>query len=292
MPELPEVESLRRSLLPYLPQRVVHRVEVRHPKVLVHPAPEVFAQNLSGQQFQELDRRGKLLIFRLSQQVLLVHLGMTGQLTFRDPARQDQPFQRHPHTGLQRSVQHPVDAHTHISLHFEDGCALHYRDIRKFGKIRLVPRDSPQYFQQLARVGADPLSPDWSCQPFVSAAKNSHRPIKAIILDQQIAAGVGNIYADEALFVAGIRPTTRGHRLSKARLERLFEAIPQVLQKGLENGGTSFSDYVNADGQQGQNQESLLAYGRYGQPCVRCGNLLLRDTVAQRTSSWCGHCQR
>jgi len=292
MPELPEVETVRRSLLPYLPGRVVDQALVRHPKVLIHPGPEAFVQHLKGARFEALDRHGKLLIFRMSCGVLLVHLGMTGQLTFRDPVREDRPFERHPHTGLQRTLQHPVDGHTHISLIFADGCAVHYRDIRKFGKWRLYLPGEPGLQSHLSRLGPDPLTETWNLKEFARQVRGSQRPIKAILLDQAVVAGVGNIYADEALFSAGIRPSVRGHRLSERRLRCLFEAIPQVLRQGLAYGGTSISDYVDADGRQGQNQEQLQVYGRYGEPCRLCQSPLQRSTVAQRTSSWCKVCQR
>lgn len=292
MPELPEVETVRRSLLPYLPGRLVARALVRHPKVLIHPLPEAFVQQIQGARFEALERHGKLLIFRMSRGVLLVHLGMTGQLTFRDPNRQDRPFERHPHTGLQRTVQHPVDAHTHISLLFEDECAVHYRDVRKFGKWRFYEPNDPGLQEHLGRLGPDPLTEAWGLSEFVERVRSSQRPIKAILLDQAVVAGVGNIYADEALFLSGIRPMVRGQRLSLRRLQALFEAVPQVLRLGLAHGGTSISDYVDADGRQGQNQEQLRVYGRYGQPCRVCQAPLQRTTVAQRTSSWCKVCQR
>ena len=285
MPELPEVETVRRSLLPYLPGARVQQVIVRHPKVVLTPLP------LEGDRFSRLDRHGKLLMLGLeSGRTLLVHLGLTGQLTYRDPQREDRPFQRHPTTGLQRSLQHEVDAHTHVSLELDGGGALHYRDIRKFGKLRLA--DSAQRLAQLARMGPDPLTDAWQWERFLGQVKKSHRPIKAVLLDQAVAAGVGNIYADEALFLAGIRPSSRAHRLSAARLKKLFEAVPQVLQQGIHYGGTTLSDYLDAEGNPGSNQEQLWAYGRYGQPCRRCGTTVEKSTVAQRTSSWCPRCQR
>ena len=221
MPELPEVESVRRSLLPYLPGRVIEEAVVHHPKVLVFPTPEEFVEDLRGACFERLERRGKLLIFHLPPRVLLIHLGMTGQITFRDPGRADMPFERHPHTGLQRTVQHPVDQHTHISLHFGDGCSLLYRDIRKFGKWRLIHRDNPRLQLELSRVGTDPLTEDWKFEPFFKAVTRSDRAIKAILLDQQVSAGVGNIYACESLFRAGINPKTAASRISRARYDKL-----------------------------------------------------------------------
>ena len=292
MPELPEVETVRRSLLPYLPGRVIEDALVRHPKVLVFPDPGTFARPLRGARFERLERRGTLLTRPLPPLVLLVHLGMTGQLTFRDPSRADRPFERHPTTGLQRTVQHEIDSHTHISLLFGDGCAVHYRDIRKFGKWRLFPQDHPRLGLELARVGPDPLTSDWQWEPFFKAVRGSQRAIKARLLDQAVAAGVGNIYADEALFEAGVRPAVKGAKLSARRIEKIFSAVPSVLSKALANGGTSFSDYVDADGNKGSNQEQLLVYGRYGEPCFRCHNVLERSTVSQRTSTWCKVCQR
>lgn len=292
MPELPEVETVRRSLLPYLPGREVNEVRVHHPKVLVSPEPADFVSRLTGRRFEALERTGKLLIFRLPPEVLLVHLGMTGQLTFRTPERPDEPFRRHPVTGLQRALQHEFDKHTHITLHFEDGCAVYYRDVRKFGKWRLLREDDPRLQTELSRLGPDPLTESWLEDRFVQTMRKTQRPVKSALLDQGVAAGVGNIYADEALFLAGIRPEVPAAKLSKARLRKLFQAVPQVLEKGLQNGGTSFSDYVNADGVKGQNQEQLLAYGRYEQPCLVCGTPLRKTTVAQRTSSWCPRCQK
>ncbi len=290
MPELPEVETVRRSLLPYLPGRTIHRVEVRHPKVLVEPGPEDFIKRLTGQPFEKLERHGKQLIFHVPGQVLLIHLGMTGQLTFRDPGREDRPFERHPHTGLQRTLQHPVDPHTHISLEVGEGCAVHYRDVRKFGKWRLWPQS--RLPELLLGMGPDPLTPAFQLESFARAVKSSRRAIKAILLDQAVLAGVGNIYADEALFRARVRPSRLGTTLTKKAIAALYEAVPEVLQKGLKYGGTSLSDYIDADGNQGTNQESLLAYGRYGLPCLECGQTLERATIAQRTTSWCRKCQR
>lgn len=292
MPELPEVETVRLSLLPFLPGRTVSEVVVHHPKVLVEPTPDDFVRRLTGRTFHALERLGKQLVFGLGEETLLVHLGMTGQLTFRDPGRADTPFERHPATGLQRALQHPPDKHTHISLGFEDGCAVHYRDIRKFGKWRLLRSDSARLPELLARLGPDPLTTAWQESRFVERIRATQRPVKAALLDQMVAAGVGNIYADEALFLAGIRPEVRGARLSRPRLRKLFAAVPEVLQQGLRNKGTSFSDYVDAEGNKGSNQDALLVYGRAGLPCFRCGSVLRKSTVAQRTSVWCPVCQK
>ena len=290
MPELPEVETVRSTLLPYLPGRRIERVEIRDSKVIAFPEAARYPELLTGQRFTGLDRIGKQLIVRLERHVLLVHLGMTGQLTFRTPERSDQPFTRAAVTGLQRTLQHPVDKHTHISLELDDGTALHYRDIRKFGKWRLV--EPWEVADELRGLGPDPLTEDFTWPEFYKALKATRRAVKAVLLDQRVLAGVGNIYADEALFLAGLRPERSAQKLSRAAARKLYEAVPTVLRLGLANRGTSFSDYRDADGNLGSNQDQLLAYGRYGQPCTRCGTPLRRSDVAQRTSSWCPRCQR
>ena len=302
MPELPEVETVRRTLLPYLPGRVIEEVEVRPSLrsqavksgllVLLHPSPEEFAGRLRGQPFEALERHGKLLDFRLPDQHLLIHLGMTGQLTFRDPARADEPFNRHPKTGLERSLQHPVDQHTHISFRFTDGTHLHYRDIRKFGKWRLYRHGDPALAQEFAKLGPDPLTPTFTLNDFGARLKATQRAIKATLLDQAVVAGVGNIYADEALHRAGIHPLAHAQRLSRKSVAALFEAVRHVLELGLSNRGTSLSDYVDGEGRSGTNQEALRAYGRGGEPCLACGTTMLRIVVAQRTTTFCPKCQK
>lgn len=292
MPELPEVETIRRGLVPHLPGRRVARVEVRCPRILVHPSPEAFRRALEGQTFQGLDRVGKLLILELDASTLLVHLGMTGQLTLRDPSRADEPFRRHPVTGLERTRQHAPDAHTHLLLHLDDGSCLCYRDVRKFGRWWLYPRQAARSYPPLERLGPDPLTPEYRWEDFERALAGTRRAVKAVLLDQSVLAGVGNIYADEALFAAGIRPSRRADRLSRAARRRLFEAVPRVLRQAIEGRGTTFSDYRDARGEPGTHQEALAVYGRGGQPCPACGQALVRSTVAGRTSTWCPRCQK
>lgn len=292
MPELPEVETVRRSLEPFVPGRRIARVEIRDSLVIKRPDPSHYPKLLEGQQFTHLDRLGKYLILHLERHGLLVHLGMTGQLTFRDPTRPDTAFLRHPYTGLQRTLQHPVDAHTHISLEFEDGTALHYRDIRKFGKWRLYPTEDLERSPELTGLGPDPITGDFRLEPFQARLRKTSRAVKAALLDQAVVAGLGNIYVDEALFRAGVRPRKAARRLTGRETERLHSAIKEVLLAGIEAGGTTLRDFVDGTGAAGTNQERLLVYGRHGQPCAVCGTPLKRATVAQRTTSWCAVCQR
>lgn len=289
MPELPEVETVRRSLEPYLPGRRITNIEVRDPRVLVDLTRDEL-QNLVGQRFTDLQRKGKQLYFPFDRDILFIHLGMTGQLTVRDPRRKDQPFTRQKVTGLERSLQHAVDPHTHISFDLEDGFQLHYRDVRKFGKWRLLPK--AELDLHLRRLGPDPLTDEYTLKHFAQALAKTTRDVKAVLLDQSVLAGVGNIYADEALFVAGVRPQREARKLGRERVKRLYEAVRSVLQLGIQNGGTTLRDYIDGQGEAGSNQEMLWVYGRYGQPCRKCGLILRKAVVAQRTSTFCVHCQR
>lgn len=292
MPELPEVETVRRSLLDHLPDREIRSIEVRDPFVLRGQDIELFQQGLVGQRFQTLSRQGKLLYFPLQERTLIVHLGMTGQLTVRLPHRADTTFLRHEKTGLQRTLQHPPDKHTHISIHLDDGAALHYRDIRKFGRVFWVPELGRAEILGRFRLGVDPILDPFDPKVLSAALGARKSPIKSVLLDQTLLAGLGNIYVDEALFRAGIRPGRGAHRVRGAQIRRLAEAITAVLHQGIESGGTTLRDFVSGIGQTGYNQEKLLVYGRYGLPCHSCGQILRRSTVAGRTTTWCANCQK
>jgi formamidopyrimidine-DNA glycosylase len=291
MPELPEVETVRRSLQDHLPGRTVQRVEVRDQLVLRGQPVCELLKGLEGQTFASLERHGKLLFFPLKGGSLIVHLGMTGQLTVRLPDRSDTEFVRHQKTGLQRTLQHPPDKHTHISLHLDGELSLHYRDIRKFGRVFMVPQTQREGIVTRFGLGVDPLSEAYSRAYVANSLKTRKTPIKSALLDQRFLAGLGNIYVDEALFLAGIRPGRAAYRVKGRSLDRLTEAIPQVLLKGVEAGGTTLRDFISGTGQAGYNQEGLVAYGRYGQPCIGCGAPLRRGSFAGRTTTWCANCQ-
>jgi formamidopyrimidine-DNA glycosylase len=282
MPELPEVETIRRGLERHLPGRRIRRAEVRAPQLVTHPDWESFVIGLAGRTFGKPRRVGKILFLDLDSGTLLVHLGMTGQLLFQDSAQ----------TAPGNAVGGEQDPHAHILLHHVDGTCLCYRDIRKFGKWRLYTTREALTCPELAGLGPDPLTPDFALEGFASALKRTTRHIKAVLLDQSVVAGMGNIYVDETLHRCGLRPTRRANKLSARDVRRLFEAIPDVLKEALERGGTTFSDYRDAEGNRGQNGPALRVYGRYGQPCLECGQELRRTTVAGRTSSWCAKCQK
>lgn len=292
MPELPEVETIRRGLQTRIPGRRIGMVEVRKTNVLEVDQSEL-EERVRGQTVKEVARRGKFLFIRLERDTIVIHLGMTGQLTFWDQDVDDSAeFDVHPTTGLQRIRQHGVDKHTHVTFWFDDGNGLHYRDIRMFGNIRLAKVGNESEIPSIGKLGPEPLTSDFKFRDFQAGLKNRKSNIKARLLDQRFVAGLGNIYVDEALFRSKIHPTRLAGSLKKTEQKRLFEAIPVVLELGIHFGGTSMRDYVNSDGQQGSNQEELLVYGQTGQPCWVCNTAIVRIVVAQRGSHFCPRCQR
>lgn len=291
MPELPEVETIRRGLQLKLPGRRIEQVEVRKDNVLLTPCDEL-ERRLNGQVIGQVDRRGKYLLVHCERETLIVHLGMTGQFTYWDRNAPDaRGFDRHPTTGLQRTRQHGVDKHTHLTFWLDGGDGVHYRDTRMFGNIRVLARDQVFDIDPLASLGPEPLGPDYTLEAFDAGLKGRKTPVKARLLDQRFVAGVGNIYADEALFRAGLRPGWRAGGLTRAERRRLFDAVPVVLEQGIHFGGTSMRDYIDSDGERGSNQEELWVYGREGEPCRVCGTPIRRIVVAQRSSHYCPTCQ-
>lgn len=296
MPELPEVETVRKSLEDLVSNRQITGVEVRDPYVLRGQSIDDFSSGLMGKTLQDARRHGKLLYFPLHRndslsRTLCVHLGMTGQLTIRLPERKDTPFLRHEKTGLERTLQHAPDKHTHISLALDSGAVLHYRDIRKFGRFYWIEASTNADVIAHFNLGVDPLTPNFSKDYLADGLKKRKCCIKAALLDQKFLAGLGNIYVDEALFLSGIRPGRGAHRVRGRSLGKLTEAIQFVLLKGIEAGGTTLRDFVNGEGKAGYNQEGLLVYGRYGKACAKCSATLLKGEYGGRTTTWCRHCQ-
>lgn len=285
MPELPEVETLRRSLEPLLLGRRIHRATLLRRDVLVlpgdppggwtrsrsssNPPPVPPAALLEGEVVDVLLRRGKqLAIASKSGRTLLVHLGMTGSL---------------------RLTGDPTDTHVHARWLLDSGQTLLFRDPRRFGGLWAL-NSRNDLAARWAALGPDALSLDGPA--LRTRLTGSHRPIKAALLDQTCVAGVGNIYADEALFLAGIRPTRRASRLSRAEGDALAAAIGTVMHRALAAGGSTLRDYVNAVGSPGNAQAGHQVYGRAGLACLRCGGPLSDGLVAQRQTVWCRRCQK
>ncbi|MEO6098125.1 MAG: bifunctional DNA-formamidopyrimidine glycosylase/DNA-(apurinic or apyrimidinic site) lyase [Fibrobacteria bacterium] len=292
MPELPEVETIVRMLIPNVEGKRIATADLRLGRMLLGMAPKAFADALAGQSIVRILRRGKYIVVELEDCALVIHLGMTGQLTFSPADFVENPGFIRSITGLQRPKGvHPVDKHTHLILNLAGGERVLFRDPRTFGKLFLTPGGEWAVHARLRILGVEPLTlkiPGFLKKNFPLAGS---RPIKALLLDQSFLAGVGNIYADEALFRSGIHPQVSARDLDLAAMTRLLKAVKEVLRKGIRNRGTSFSDYRKPDGSEGANQGRLMVYGRGGEPCRTCGAVLEKSLVAQRGTVHCPSCQ-
>lgn len=273
IPELPEVETLRRSLLPYIPSPVVQSVEVLHPSV-IQPSNEIeFKRNLIGKQITEAKRRGKYLVLVLSPTgSLVIHLRMTGQFFYRPPQERTQP----------------KIAHTHLIMNFVDGSAFHYADVRRFGRI--CYHDSEILDPGYCALGPEPFDSSFTVD-YLKILGSRKAPIKSLLLQQNLIAGLGNIYADEALFRARIHPLRSANTLSEYEWGALHHSICSVIHEAVESRGSSLRDYLDANREKGSYQDQWSVYQQTGKPCIHCGTLIERVKVAGRSSHYCPSCQ-
>jgi len=273
MPELPEVETVRRSLESKVCGLTITTVRVITSQVARPGSFADFATALEGRAFTGFDRRGKYLLAHLNGGIsLVVHLRMTGRWVYCSPAT-------------------PVPKHTHVIFLLSDGNELRFTDVRRFGGLEIVLTQDLGSYPSLVKLGVEPLGQDFTLDYLRQVTQGKSTKIKALILDQTRLAGLGNIYADEALFLAGIHPARSAGSMTTPELERLHTAIQTVLQAGIANKGTTFRDYVDGQGQQGQNQLSLKVYGRSGQTCLTCQTPLAKLKIGGRTTVFCPNCQ-
>ncbi|MEM9133110.1 MAG: bifunctional DNA-formamidopyrimidine glycosylase/DNA-(apurinic or apyrimidinic site) lyase [Actinomycetota bacterium] len=288
MPELPEVETIRRQIGPAVAGRRVLEAWA-FPSAKFTPATDLIGATLGGAR-----RRGKYLLFPTDDgRELVAHLGMTGSFSFTD---EPEPSGAHLRAWWRLGPAGAGDGGTGNGTGGRNGAAttgpaetLRFDDTRRFGRLRVVPAGHYDDIATLSVMGPEPLDPDFTAAEFTRLLARSRRRLKTSLLSQRPVAGIGNIYADEALWLAEINPKVR--RLGTARAARLLDALRRVLEQGIDNGGTTLRDYRNVDGEQGSNQHGLVAYGRGGQPCRRCGRPLRADDVDGRTTTWCPHCQ-
>ncbi|TAH34852.1 MAG: bifunctional DNA-formamidopyrimidine glycosylase/DNA-(apurinic or apyrimidinic site) lyase [Planctomycetota bacterium] len=271
MPELPEVETTRRSIEPHLLGRRVLAVEVREPR-LRWRVPKSLAEELPGQTVAAVERRAKYLLWRCQTGTVLLHLGMSGSLRVLTRPRPPQP-------------------HDHLDVVLEGGVRLRLRDPRRFGAVLWV-RGDPLRHRLLRGLGPEPLDPGFQGDALFRKARGRSAPVKAFLLDGRSVAGVGNIYATEALFRAGIHPGRPAGRVSLARYRGLAAALREVLAQALAAGGTTLRDFSDSSGEPGWFALELDAYGRAGRPCRKCGGELRLARLAQRSSVYCPRCQR
>ena len=290
MPELPEVEVTRRQIEPLLVGRRIARVVTTKPSYFYLTRPERLRRALRGRTVTALERHGKYLIGALDDgRRLVLHLGMTGQLfsAAASSVRLLSASQRSTLTPEQQTEFRP-DEHTHLQLHFEDGGPdVLFRDVRKFGKVKLLAAGELE--PRLARLGTDAL--EASGDALFRASRKRKVATKSLLLDQSVLAGVGNIYADEALFLAGVRPGRAAGRLTRAECARIASALGQVLRRSIETGGSSISDYVAPDGGDGGYQDERHVYARKDEPCLVCGTPIRRTVLGARGTHYCPSCQ-
>lgn len=270
MPELPEVETTRRGVEPHCVGRTVTGLDVRDGR-LRWPVPDSLAAALVGAVIVAVERRGKYLLFRTAAGSLLVHLGMSGSLRVVSPDA-------------------TPGRHDHIDLVLDHGACLRYHDPRRFGCFLWQPRGEDHTL--LRKLGPEPLSGEFDGQLLYRLSRGRKGPVKNFIMDGKVVVGVGNIYANEALFLSGIHPGRSAGRISKARYLVLADRIKQVLTSSITQGGTTLRDFVGGDGKPGYFAQRLCVYGRTGQPCRACGTALRELRLGQRSSVYCVTCQR
>jgi formamidopyrimidine-DNA glycosylase len=270
MPELPEVETTRRGLLPHVVGRTISHVEVREPR-LRWPVAKNLPRTLAGERIAELARRAKYLLFATDAGTLLVHLGMSGSLRYLPVAA-------------------APAAHDHIDVHFEGGGALRFNDPRRFGSFILTK--APTAHPLLRDLGPEPLGDEFDADYLWRASRNRRVAIKQHLMNGRVVVGVGNIYASEALFRAGIHPRRTAGRISRARFEPLVGAVRDVLRDAIDEGGTTLRNFVGGDGKPGYFRGSLRVYERDGSPCLTCGTAIERRVQGQRATFYCPRCQR
>jgi formamidopyrimidine-DNA glycosylase len=273
VPELPEVETVRANLEPALVGRRFERVEITDPRLTRPLDPDEVAAELNGEVVQALERRGKYLVVRFrSGRVLLIHLRMTGSLGHhRNGSLEDDPYRR-------------------AVVKLDDGSDVTYRDVRRFGTwLLLEPDEDVPYLTE--RLGEEPLGEGFTTAVLAARLQGRRAPVKAAILDQRAAPGMGNIYADEALWRAKIHPLTPAGQLTRPEIRRLQRGIREALRAGISRQGTTLRDYRTPTGARGAMQDELRVYGRDGEPCPRCGTAIAKARVAGRGTWFCPYCQ-
>ena len=274
MPELPEVETIRRTLQNLVVGKTIDNVQVHWPKIVKKPVEvEQFKDALIGETITDVNRRGKFLIINLNTYALVSHLRMEGKY------------------GLFNSDE-PYDKHTHVIFHFTDGTELRYRDVRKFGTMHLFLKGEQNNDLPLSQLGPEPFSSSFTNQYLQGKLKKTERKIKPVLLDQTIVTGLGNIYVDEALFRAKIHPERKANTLNSDELINLHQEIIATLSEAVEKGGSTIRSYVNSQGEIGMFQLQLLAYGRKGEECKRCGTPIEKIVTAGRGTHFCPNCQK
>ncbi|MCD4826502.1 MAG: DNA-formamidopyrimidine glycosylase [Acholeplasmataceae bacterium] len=269
MPELPEVETVRRTLLLKLKDKKILNVDVLYTNIIKTDL-NTFKRNVVNQTIKDIQRMGKYLIFILDQDVMIMHLRMEGKFFIK--------------------TKEAIDKHEHIIFNLSDHLSLRYHDVRKFGTLHFLPKDQYLSLYPLNKLGLEPKDKD--IVEFYKQIHHTHRPIKAVLLDQNIISGLGNIYVDETLFLAKIHPTKIASKVTKKQAQLLLESATKVLDKAVELGGTTIRSYTSSLGVHGRFQNELNVHTKQGQPCPICGKDIIKIKVAGRGSYVCPNCQK
>lgn len=272
MPELPEVETTRRGIAPHVEGSTLREVVVREPR-LRWPVPASLPSDSAGQPLQGLTRRAKYLIFHLARGNLLLHLGMSGSVRV-----------------IEHGAEHALKPHDHVDLRF-DRATLRFNDPRRFGSLLWAPHPV-QSHPLLAELGPEPLGDGFDGDYLYARSRGRRGAVKNFLMDGHVVVGVGNIYASESLFEAGISPSRPAGRVSRARYQRLAHTVREVLQRAIDSGGSTLRDFLRSDGSPGYFQLELAVYGREGEPCRTCGTAIRQRVIGQRASYYCPQCQR
>ena len=271
MPELPEVETTRRGLAPHLLGKRIRTAIVRN-AAMRQPVPKKLPQLVAGTTIERVERRAKYLLIGCGTGTLIIHLGMSGRLWLVD-------------------AKASADTHDHFDLVLDNDTAVRLRDPRRFGLVLWATGD-PLAHPLLARIGPEPLARDFDGRVLYDATRNRTAAVKLVLMDSHVVAGVGNIYASEALFRARINPKIAAHRVSRARYELLAEKVKETLEAAIQAGGSTLRDYVGGDGRAGYFQNEHLVYDRAGEPCYTCGAAIREIKQGQRATFYCAVCQR
>ena len=271
MPELPEVETVRRGITPVIQNQTIKSIVVRQPK-LRYPIPSHLNQTLKDTMVTDIKRRSKYLLLETELGHLIIHLGMSGRIH----ALTDPP---------------PPNKHDHVDIHFHNDICLRYHDPRRFGMI-LWTHDDPSQHSLIKHLGPEPLTDDFHDDLLWEKSRKRQVSVKQFIMDSKVVVGVGNIYASESLFQAGISPKRAANKVAKLRYQTLVDCIKTVLNKAIDAGGTTLKDFSAADGKPGYFQQELFVYGRNGQPCIRCRTTICKLTQGQRSTFYCPKCQK
>lgn len=273
MPEMPEVEQVRKTLAPHIQGKKIENVEVYLDRLVKHPTVEGFISGLTGKTIEKIGRKGKYLVLHTAaNQKLIVHLRMTGALIAQKSELEAPPYAK-------------------IKFTLSEGMTLWFTDIRTFGTLYLVT-DNDVFIDGYETLGPEPLSEEFTAEYLAPLAKKAKKPVKTFILDQKIIAGLGNIYADECLALSKILPYRHANTLTDEEIVELCKAINIVIAQGIKNKGTTFRDYKDGEGNKGSNQEHLLVYSRGGKPCKTCGEKLSTMKIGGRGSVFCAKCQK